>query len=151
MDSLNRFLTNLEVLAAASREYHFPVLLAELLRLPLWFSINLLNLFKQELTWWIVTFICCAIGLVFVGCAVALFLIALKGTIAYRHQHGAGGDDDGGASSAQHEGGSCGFSSASSRDDDDVFRRKYDSSDSDESYQAVDGDKNRRNSADYRF
>ena len=130
------------MLATACQEYHFPVLLAELLRLPLWFAINLLNLFKQELTWWIVTFICCAIGLVFVGCAVALFLIALKGTIAYRHQHGADGEGDG-ASSAQHEGGSCGFASTDGRDDDDLFRRKYDSSDSDESFQPVGrGDKN---------
>ena len=98
VDSLNRYLANLEVLAAVCKEYHFPFMIVELLRLPLWFPIKLLNLMKYELTWWIVTFVLCAIGLVFVGCALALINLILKGTIAYRQQHGDDDESDGASS-----------------------------------------------------
>lgn len=124
VDSLNRLLANIEVLTAILQEYHFPVIVIYFLQFPLWFPIKLLNLMKQELTYWILTFVLCAIGLVFVGCAVALFHIILKGTIAYHQQHP---DDDAaseGASSAQQEGGSCTSFDGGLRDDDD-FQRKY--------------------------
>ena len=52
VDSLNRYLANLEVLGAVFKEYHFPFMVVELLRLALWFPIKLLNLMKYELTWW---------------------------------------------------------------------------------------------------
>ena len=84
VDYLNRYLANLEVLVAVFKEYHFPVMVAELFRFAIWFPVSLLNLMKYEMTWWIVTFILCSIGLVFVGCALALINLILKGTIAYR-------------------------------------------------------------------
>ena len=55
------------------------------------------------------TFILMAIGFAFVGCAVAIFLVVLKGTIAYRAQHPKDDDDDDVPNTAggQPEGGSA--------------------------------------------
>ena len=125
VDTLNRFLVNLEVLSEVLQDYHFPLVVTQVLMVPLWLPIKLLNLMKGELTWWILCFILCAIGLVFVGCAVALFHIVLKGTIAYRQQHPDEDAASEGASSAQHEGGTCTSFDGGLRDDDDLFQRKY--------------------------
>ena len=120
IDYLNRYLANLEVLVAVLKEYHCPIMVAEPLRIALWFPISLLNLLKFELTWWVMTVLMCSVGLVFVGSALAVVNLALKGTIAYRQQHG---DDDSDGEQSEHEGGSA-FDDTSFRDDDDLFKRK---------------------------
>lgn len=64
-------------------EFNFPPVIFYLVYLPLLATILFLNKLKEQMTWWITTFVIVSIVLVFIGCLLTLLLISFKGTSLY--------------------------------------------------------------------
>ena len=87
LTKINYFIAHLQMVREVAIEHHFPPLIFNIVYIPIYLIINLLNCMREAITFWIVILVLAIAYVFIIGGMFSLFFIGWRGFKIYNKRH----------------------------------------------------------------